>query len=53
MNVELDLLRSKRQPDGTWRLGNTHPERFTLYSSTMTARPSDWITRHALRVLEK
>jgi len=47
----IDLLRSKRQPDGTWFLENTHPGavHFTLEAGDRL--PSRWNTLRALRVL--
>ncbi|HEV2251151.1 MAG TPA: hypothetical protein VGT60_11665 [Candidatus Limnocylindria bacterium] len=47
----IELLRSKRQPDGTWLLENTHPGlvHFTLEDGD--GRPSRWNTLRALRVL--
>ena len=47
----VELLRSKRQPDGRWHLENTHPGdvHFTLEDGD--GRPSRWNTLRALRVL--
>ncbi len=47
----LDLLRSKRQPDGTWLLENTHPGRVHFPLEGGDGRPSRWNTLRALRVL--
>ena len=45
------LLRSKRQPDGTWLLENTHPGRIHFAMEEGDGRPSRWNTLRALRVL--
>ncbi|UKA54231.1 hypothetical protein LFT45_21500 [Arthrobacter sp. FW305-BF8] len=45
------LLRSKRQPDGTWLLENTHPGRIHFAMEDGDGRPSRWNTLRALRVL--
>jgi hypothetical protein len=47
----IDLLRSKRQPDGTWLLENTHPGRIHFAMEDGDGRPSRWNTLRALRVL--
>jgi hypothetical protein len=46
----LDLLREKRQPDGTWLLDRTHPGETWLCMED-DGRPSRWNTLRALRVL--
>lgn len=45
------LLQSKRQPDGTWLLENTHPGRVHFRLEDGDGRPSRWNTLRALRVL--
>ena len=45
------LLRSKRQPDGTWLLENTHPGQVHFALEDGDGRPSRWNTLRALRVL--
>jgi hypothetical protein len=45
------LLRSKRQPDGTWLLENTHPGAVHFALEEGDGRPSRWNTLRALRVL--
>ena len=45
------LLRSKRQPDGTWPLENTHPGKVHFALEDGDGRPSRWNTLRALRVL--
>jgi hypothetical protein len=45
------LLRSKRQPDGTWLLENTHSGRIHFAMEDGDGRPSRWNTLRALRVL--
>jgi len=47
----IDLLRSKRQPDGTWLLENTHPGKVHFALEDGDGRPSRWNTLRALRVL--
>ena len=47
----IDLLRSKRQPDGTWLLENTHPGKVPFVLEEGDGRPSRWNTLRALRVL--
>ena len=51
MDEAIDLLRSKRQPDGTWLLENTHPGRVHFALEDGDGRPSRWNTLRALRVL--
>jgi len=47
----MDLLRSKRQPDGTWLLENIHPGKIYLPLEDGASRPSRWNTLRALRIL--
>ncbi len=47
----IELLRSKRQPDGTWLLENTHPGAVHFVLEDGDGRPSRWNTLRALRVL--
>ncbi len=47
----IDPLRSKRQPDGTWLLENTHPGTVHFALDDGDGRPSRWNTLRALRVL--
>jgi len=47
----IDLVRSKRQPDGTWLLENTHPGAIHFALEDGDGRPSRWNTLRALRVL--
>jgi hypothetical protein len=51
MNEAIDLLRSKRQPDGAWLLENTHPGKVYFALEDGDGRPSRWNTLRALRVL--
>ena len=51
MGDAIDLLRSKRQPDGTWLLENTHPGEVHFVLEDGDNRPSRWNTLRALRVL--
>jgi hypothetical protein len=47
----IHLLRSKRQPDGTWLLENTHPGEVHFTLEDGDGRSSRWNTLRALRVL--
>ena len=47
----IELVRSKRQPDGTWLLENTHPGAVHFALDEGDGRPSRWNTLRALRVL--
>ncbi|MBI5289464.1 MAG: hypothetical protein HY873_10890, partial [Chloroflexi bacterium] len=47
----IDVLRSKRQPDGTWLLENTHRGAVHFALEDGDGRPSRWNTLRALRVL--
>jgi hypothetical protein len=46
-----ELLRSKRQPDGTWLLENTHRGAVHFAMDDGEGKPSRWNTLRALRVL--
>jgi hypothetical protein len=47
----IELLRSKRQSDGTWLLENTHPGAVHFALEDGDGKPSRWNTLRALRVL--
>ena len=47
----LDLVESRRQPDGRWRLARGNPGR-TFFELEPAGKPSRWITLRALRVLK-
>jgi len=47
----IDLLRSKRQPDGTWLLENTHPGKVHFALEHGDGRRSRWNTLRAMCVL--
>lgn len=47
----IEVLRSKRQPDGTWLLENTHPGKVHFALEDGDGRPSRWNTLRAMRVL--
>jgi hypothetical protein len=51
MAEALDLVRSKRQPDGTWLLENSHAGRIHFPVDRGDGSPSRWNTLWALRVL--
>ena len=48
----IEVLRSKKQPDGTWPLENTHPGAVHFALEDGDGRPSRWNTLRAMRVLE-
>ena len=48
----IELVRSKRQPDGRWLLENTHPGAIPFALEEGDGRPSRWNTLRALRVLK-
>ncbi len=52
MAEAIDLLRSKRQPDGTWLLENTHPGAVHFTLEDGDGQPSRWNTLRAMRVLD-
>lgn len=52
MNEAIDLLRSKRQTDGTWLLEHTHPGKTYFPVDDGDGRPSRWNTLRAMRVLD-
>ena len=47
----VDLVRSKRRPDGTWPLENTHPGAVQIRFEDVDGTPSRWNTLRAARVL--
>ncbi len=47
----IELVRSKRRPDGRWVLENTHPGAVHFGLEDGDGRPSRWNTLRALRVL--
>ena len=51
MAEAIGLLRSRKQPDGTWLLENTHPGQVHFELEDGDGRPSRWNTLRALRVL--
>jgi hypothetical protein len=51
MAEAIDLVRSKRAPDGTWPLENSHPGKVHFTLEDGDGRPSRWNTLRALRVL--
>jgi hypothetical protein len=51
MDEAIDLLRSRRQPDGVWLPENTHPGKVLFPLEDGDGRPSRWNTLRALRVL--
>lgn len=52
MGEAIELVRSKRQPDGTWLLENTHRGKVHFALEEGDGRPSRWNTLRALRVLD-
>jgi hypothetical protein len=51
LDEAIEVVRSQRQPDGTWLLGNTHPGAVHVQLDDGVGHPSRWITLRALRVL--
>jgi hypothetical protein len=51
MGEAIDLVRSKRQPDGRWLLENAHPGAVHFALEDGDGRPSRWNTLRAMRVL--
>jgi hypothetical protein len=51
MDEAVQILRSKKQPDGTWLLEHTHPGKVHFTLEDGDGRPSRWNTLRALRVL--
>jgi hypothetical protein len=51
MAEAIDLIRSARQPDGTWVQERRHPGRVWFETDVPAGEPSRWLTFHALRVL--
>jgi len=47
----IDLVASKPDADGRWRLENVHPDQLEAEPIAAEGRPSRWITLRALRVL--
>ena len=52
MAEAVEVVRSKRQPDGRWLLDRTHPGRVHFDLEDGVGAPSRWNTLRALRVLE-
>jgi hypothetical protein len=52
MAEAIELVRSKRQPDGRWLLDRVHPGRVHFDLEEAVGRPSRWNTLRALRVLK-
>ncbi len=52
MTEALDLVESKRQPDGRWLLENSYPGRVHFQMDEGDGRPSRWNTLRAMRVLD-
>ena len=51
LDEAIQILRSKRQSDGTWLLENTHKGRVHFELEDGDNKPSRWNTLRALRVL--
>jgi len=52
MGAAIEIVRSKRQPDGRWLLDRVHPGRVHFALEGDVGQPSRWNTLRALRVLE-
>jgi hypothetical protein len=48
----IDLVQSKRAPDGRWLLETRHPGRLPVETDEGEGRPSRWNTLRAMRVLD-
>jgi hypothetical protein len=48
----VDIVRSKRQPDGRWLLERSYPGRVWFELEDGVGAPSRWITLNAMRVLD-
>lgn len=51
MAEAIEIVRTKRQPDGTWLLENTHPGTVYFELEDGDGEPSRWNTLRAMRVL--
>jgi hypothetical protein len=51
MDEAIDLIESKRQPDGRWLLDRSYDETLALPFSEKAGNPSRWNTLRAMRVL--
>jgi hypothetical protein len=47
----VDMVRAKRQADGTWSLENPHDDGFVMGFAEVEGQPSRWNTLRAMRVL--
>jgi hypothetical protein len=52
MAAAVEVVRSKRQPDGRWLLDRVHPGRVHFALEGGVGEPSRWNTLRALRVLD-
>jgi hypothetical protein len=52
MAEAVEIVRSKRQPDGRWLLDRVHPGRVHFAFDDGVGKPSRWNTLRALRVLD-
>jgi hypothetical protein len=52
MAEAVEVVRSKRQPDGRWPLDRVYPGRVHFDLEDGVGRPSRWNTLRALRVLD-
>ncbi|WP_235717592.1 squalene cyclase [Mycolicibacterium goodii] len=48
----IDLIRTARQPDGTWLQGDRHPGRVWFEVDVPAGQPSKWLTLFGTRVLQ-
>jgi hypothetical protein len=51
MAEAIEIVRSARQPDGTWLQGTPHPGRVWFDVDALEGEPSKWLTLSATRVL--
>jgi hypothetical protein len=52
MTEAVEMIRSARQPDGTWLQGVTQPGRVWFDVDVPAGEPSKWLTLNAIRVLD-
>lgn len=51
MSEAIDIIRSAREPDGTWIQERRHPGRVWFEMDVPAGEPSRWLTFYATRVL--
>ena len=51
MNEAVEIIATKRLPDGAWQLDRAYDEAITISTGESVGEPSRWSTLHAIRVL--